>query len=708
MIKRVRRNVLISEPHALENPAPFLPYVWAILKSHWERHGDVDAYHWLPPIFLNLDPDSLLEPYRDTAIDVLGLSCYTWNFRLQCALAERVKRANPGCLVVAGGPEPDYKDPEFFNKYPYIDAIAVKDGEITFARILTKFIDGDSDFADVGGLYLPAPAHARLVGGRLPAVDQGSHLCTGPAEVPKEFDYSPYLDQRAYYDTLREQYGRGFFSATWETNRGCPYSCSFCDWGSATMSKLRRFSMERVAADVDWLASMGASFVMLADANLGILERDLEIADLLCAARARHGFPRMLYYSAAKNNPDRSVEIARKFAGAQLCSTHTLAIQHTRPEVLEASDRANISPARQIAVARALMESDIPIDVQLILGIPGDTYDLWKSAMGDLMEWGIHEAYDTYFYSLLPNAPAAEPAFLREWEVATIDRIILADTAQPWKAGDLDRVRMTTSRIIVKTKTFSREDWVRMFTYVSHVKALHNGSITRLLATYLRLTHGVPYRVFYEDLIERFAATVEPVRAWHDAVASCYRTMLRDDDAMDRIPVGELPNYPCALDPSRWLFVHACFDLDAFFFALKTYLLDRYPQAENLSSLIDYQKEMIILPDYDRRAGKRFRSDFDWLTYFERTRGRTGDDSLPEPDPTPGALVEVADQTCGERGYLVQPLAWESKSGESRRIEWINRTVLHRASARKQNFQRLSLTLAGAIRPVRETASVLR
>ena len=39
-----RKTVLISEPHAIENPAPFLPYVWAILKSYWERHGDGDDY----------------------------------------------------------------------------------------------------------------------------------------------------------------------------------------------------------------------------------------------------------------------------------------------------------------------------------------------------------------------------------------------------------------------------------------------------------------------------------------------------------------------------------------------------------------------------------------------------------------------------------------------------------------------------------------
>ncbi len=31
-----------------------------------------------------------------------------------------------------------------------------------------------------------------------------------------------------------------------ETNRGCPYGCTFCDWGSATLSRIRKFDLERV------------------------------------------------------------------------------------------------------------------------------------------------------------------------------------------------------------------------------------------------------------------------------------------------------------------------------------------------------------------------------------------------------------------------------------------------------------------------------
>src|SRR5690242_9333163 len=104
-----RRTVLISELQDIDNRYPFFPYVWAILKSSWERFGTgIDKYEWLEPIWRNEAPESLLEPYEGVAVDVLGLSCYTWNWKLQCALAKAVKASHPNCLVVAGGPEPDY------------------------------------------------------------------------------------------------------------------------------------------------------------------------------------------------------------------------------------------------------------------------------------------------------------------------------------------------------------------------------------------------------------------------------------------------------------------------------------------------------------------------------------------------------------------------------------------------------------------------
>src|SRR5690606_4661443 len=87
-----------------------------------------------------------------------------------------------------------------------------------------------------------------------------------------------------------------------ETNRGCPYGCTFCDWGSATLSRIRKFSMERVRAEMTWLATRQGAVWMLADANVGILPRDVDIATLLAELRSTYGVPHVLGINTAKNS----------------------------------------------------------------------------------------------------------------------------------------------------------------------------------------------------------------------------------------------------------------------------------------------------------------------------------------------------------------------------------------------------------------------
>jgi putative methyltransferase len=155
--------------------------------------------------------------------------------------------------------------------------------------------------------------------------------------------------------------------------------------------------------------------------------------------------------------------------------------------------------------------------------------------------------------------------------------------------------------------------------------------------------------------------------------------------------VEELPRLPFRLDPSRWLFVQVCLDFERFFATLSAYLVARYPAATNLASVIDYQKQLVILPTYNRARGKSFRTNWDWTHYFEQARGRTGSESLDDPTASPGAVVEISDRTCGEHGYFVHPLEWGDGDAQERYIEWIKHTVVHRNSAAKNNFQQIRL-----------------
>ena len=65
-----------------------------------------------------------------------------------------------------------------------------------------------------------------------------------------------------------------------ETTRGCPYACTFCCWGDPSLSRLSPFSDERVHAELDYIAKHSNKYtgLMFADANFGILKRDVLLA----------------------------------------------------------------------------------------------------------------------------------------------------------------------------------------------------------------------------------------------------------------------------------------------------------------------------------------------------------------------------------------------------------------------------------------------
>jgi putative methyltransferase len=678
-------RILISEPSATDSV--YLPYVTSILKSHWEHKGSSpDAFSWLDPIWLRDRAEGDLDVWYDTAPDIVGLSCYVWNWELQLKAARWAKQRNPNCLVVAGGPDPDYKDPEFFRKYPYIDAIVVKDGEIPFTRILETFLAGSRDFRHIPGLYLPSPTSS------LQMLDDpaSAHLYTGPAEVPTVFDYSPYAEQgRMYERFMQEQKGR-WINATLETNRGCPYSCSYCDWGSATMAKVRKFEMVRVETEVEWLARIGVNCIILADANFGILPRDLDIAKRLAEAREKHGYPTHIYYSSAKNNPDRTVEIAKRTYDAKLTLEHVLAVQHTDGEVLAGTDRANIPAARYREVVAKLAVLGISSEVQVILGIPGDTVDKWKNCLAELMEWGVHDNYQVSPYTLLPNAPAAEPKFKAKWQMDTVDRQMVPCGGIREKNSE----SLPKSKIVVGWRGFSREDWLEVSTYTAFVRAYHNRALTRLPAIYLHFVHGVSYREYYEAVVDEFCRHSPVVAPLYRRVRKVYEEFLADPEASDVMELEDFPDCTFMVDPAKWVYTKTSLQLDGFYGALSSFLVRRFPQGKNLRSAIKYQKQLVILPEYDSNCGKSFLLDRDWPSFFQTARVLMDYSPLDEPAsfllPRHARLAEEDRQ--GRDGFL----DFGSGSLEERRNRWLIQTIRRSNVAEFSNHRDPCISTAGA------------
>ncbi len=650
-------TVLISEPNA-STMQSYLPYVWGLLKTAAEQDPDLKRQiSWFDPICRRDTADRLIADYDPPNVDVLGLSCYTWNFDLQCDIAAYMKAANPRCITVVGGPHPQVKDPDFFRKHRYFDVVVSKDGEATFNALLHAINCGERDFREIPGLYLPDG-------------DSRDMLCTGTPRTPKDFSVSPYIAQSDYYSRLLLDQPSAHFAAVWETNRGCPYSCAYCDWGSNTMSKIRQFPLDRVYAEIDWLHARKLSLIMMVDANFGILPRDTDIATHFAAGSKAAGNPGIFYFSAAKNNPARSLEISRILLHHAVRFQPSLAIQHTDIDVLTSVDRKNISPQKQYDVAKELRKLGACIDVQLIMGMPGDSFDRWKASLAQLLLWGLHDDYSIFFFNFLPNAPAADAAYRDFWQIQTIKRVVRDPSAGLRSPVDNGIIQ----EITVGSKVFTPAEWVEMNAYTSIFRALHGGGLTRLVAIAMHATCGISFTTFYDAVVGDYLRHIFKGGEIHAYTHDIYDKFLTVESTVgEQTTVPELGDDAIMLHVAHAVLVRLAIHADAFFDGLGDFLRQRFGGVCEtlLMSLLDYQRNMLILPDYDPAHGKMFPLTHDWPSYF----ADIGSSEMTEARDPPQAIAArnvFVEEAFQDKGFYIRHVDWVGSDTAEKWYKWVS------------------------------------
>ncbi len=155
------------------------------------------------------------------------------------------------------------------------------------------------------------------------------------SEVP-----SPFVN--GLFDDLMRANPDEHWIGLWETNRGCPFQCTFCDWGSATAGKLNKFDVDRLLDEVDWFAPK-IEYVFCCDANFGILPRDVDIAKRVAEVKRATGYPVALSVQNTKNATDRAYETQKILSDAGLNKGVALSMQSVDTHTLESIKRQNIS-----------------------------------------------------------------------------------------------------------------------------------------------------------------------------------------------------------------------------------------------------------------------------------------------------------------------------------------------------------------------------
>lgn len=418
-----------------------------------------DKYDFVP-MFL-IDEPRIIE--RASSPGVFIFSNYLWNVEENLKLSAAVKAINPRNITIHGGPStPSYeKDCEdFFSDYSHVDIAVRGEGELTFADILDKLNLADSSdldvLHDVNGLTYRTVDGVRRTENRerIPDLDT----------IP-----SPYITG------LFEEFGIARSSAVIESNRGCPYGCTFCDWGSATLSKVRRFDLERVFAELEWSAKYRSEDASIADANYGMLARDVEITQKIADFKKIYGFPNTVGINYAKNQVKYLADIIRILAEADILTEGKISLQSMDETTLKVIDRSNIKISKYNELATEFRRANLPLGVELMMGLPGSTSVAFRNDLQDCTNRDVRVQVNPTI--VLPNSPMNAPSYRKEHGILA-------------KPGEM----------VQECATYTRGEWDSMIQLRTAYALLDTYGIVRYVARYVRSEAGTLEIDFYDKL----------------------------------------------------------------------------------------------------------------------------------------------------------------------------------------------------------------
>jgi radical SAM superfamily enzyme YgiQ (UPF0313 family) len=437
-----------------------------------------------------------LSQLRALKASILCLSCYVWNMGLIKRLVRDLLKDPSIEKIILGGHQVSHHITQYFDSSEAKIIVINGQGEIPFRAILQRLIDS----GDVAGLQ----GVSAYIGGEL--------WNGGEAQMIDDLDSIPSPFLGGQFDRMAHPI------TTFETNRGCPYKCTFCTWGGDTL-KVAKFSLDRVKEELDWIAKKSVIFIMLADANWGMLPRDVDISEYMARLKKERGFPWIVYMASAKNTPSRSLACIEKLHEGGVLASQALGIQSMNPGTLELVDRKNIKNAAYIELFQQLKARKIDSFCELIWPLPGETLETLKAGFEQLLELGAG-TITMHPTVLINNARLTAQA--AEHEIDSSD-------SDDWKSE---------LKIVQETKYASSTDVDEGRWFFYGYFLLANCDPHRALLRYLKKMTGKRYA----DIISSFTEYIREDES-RSSYADCVRGIFRDNRHASALALGGITTH---------------------------------------------------------------------------------------------------------------------------------------------------------------------
>lgn len=330
--------------------------------------------------------------------DAIAISAYIWNEYLTNDTIALLRRLGFRGKVVLGGYQITYgNQAELLRRYPDCQVFISGQAEQAFAELPDHLHADEPVFVNVPVVF----------------TELASPYISGELPVPL---------------------GAGMVRL--ETKRGCPYRCSFCAHRDLTTHRVHKHPLEKVFQELAFLAERRVQRVNILDPIFNAGKECLEVMQEIVRLQARSTFTLQSRFENIRGEQGD----AFKDLCAQANFHLEFGLQTTDHEVSKHIDRANRMVLVDAALER-LVERNIPFEVSLIYGLPGQTLNSFQRSIDHLLAKGCTD--------------------VKAWPLMLLPGTKLYDQKEQWGMRE-DALGEFRIPVVTESHTFTQDEWRAM------------------------------------------------------------------------------------------------------------------------------------------------------------------------------------------------------------------------------------------------------